>query len=172
MNYLDIISRKYPNVFVSCVGDPEVLNDIVWEAGEPIPPVEQLETDHLELLREDIWVAIKAERDYRYVITGTPVAGKWYHSDEVSKLQQVALQAAAGLNILPANLMWKTMDGSFVQMTNQLALQIFGGAMSKGTEIFSVAEQHRLTMLALPDPTGYDFSANWPQTYAEYAATL
>jgi hypothetical protein len=172
MDYIAIIGRKYPGCQVSCNGDPLSYEDINWEGGDPIPTEDQLQADRLECLREDIWSGIKAERDRRGEENGTPVGDKWFHSDQTSKIQQVALKVASEQGMIPPNLHWKTMDGTFVTMTNQLALQIFVGAMLKSTEIFAAAERHRATMLAQADPTNYDYSTGWPQTFAEYQASL
>jgi hypothetical protein len=172
MNYLDVVARKHPGCQVSCNGDPESYEDLNWEGGDPLPVIGQLQADHLDLLREDTWEAIKAERDRRETENGTPVGDKWFHSDDASKIKQVALKLAAEMNMIPPNLMWKTMDGTFVHMTNTLALQIFVGAMLKSTEIFARAEFHRSTMMLQPDPTDYDFSTGWPQTFAEHQAGI
>lgn len=172
MNYIEIIGRKYPGVFVSCTGDPSSYKDIHWEGGDPLPTESQLQAGYLDLLRDDKWEAIKRERDRREEENGTPVGDKWFHSDTASKIKQVALKEAANMNLIPPNLMWKTMDGSFVLMTNQLAMQVFIGAVLKSTEIFAVAEAHRQAMMAMPDPTAYDCTTGWPQTFAEYQASL
>ncbi len=60
---------------------------------------------------------------------------------------------------------------TFVLMTGTLAYQIFIGAVLISSEIFAVAEQHRQSMLALPDPTGYDFSTGWPEEFSDHHST-
>lgn len=170
MDYITIIGRKHPGCQVSCTGNPESYEDIIWEGGDPVPTESQLQADGLDLLRDDIWQRIKAERDFRDEITGYQVSGKWFHSDTKSKIQQSALKTAADHGLIPSNLMWKTLDGSFVLMTSALANSIFVESMLMSTRVFAAAEVHRLTMQAMPDPTFYDFSGGWPQTYAEFAA--
>lgn len=110
------------------------------------------------------WAAIKTERDHRKA-GGVKVGDKWFHSDDASRIQQLALvMMGAGL---PAGLQWKTMDGSFITMTPALAQQVFTGQAASDQAIFAVAEQHRVAMEASPDPAAYDFSTNWPKIFGE-----
>lgn len=110
------------------------------------------------------WEQIKAYREvlsdaggYKVVVAGVD---KWFHSDAKSKTQQIGL-VLAGAGI-PAGLQWKTMDGSFVTMTQALAGQIFQAAMAQDAAIFQAAEVHRVAMEAAADPDAYDFAAGWP----------
>jgi hypothetical protein len=112
------------------------------------------------------WQAIKAKRDslsetggYKVVIDGVD---KWFHSDAKSKTQQLGL-VMAGAGIPPVQ--WKTMDGSFVTMSQSLAGEIFQAAMEQDQSLFAAAEQHNTAMLAAANPAAYDFSGNWPQVY-------
>ena len=110
------------------------------------------------------WDAIKAERDRRKA-GGVKVGAKWFHSDDGSRIQQMGL-VMMGTSI-PANLQWKTMDGTFITMTQTLASQVFQAVAASDQAIFAVAEQHKATMEASPDPAAYDFSTNWPKIYGE-----
>lgn len=112
------------------------------------------------------WEAIKAKRDSLSDNGGYLVDGKWFHSDGKSKTQQLSLFImGAGV---PA-VQWKTMDGSFVAMTQALAAAIFSAAATQDMAIFAAAEQHKAAMEAAPDPSTYDFSAGWPATYQAVA---
>lgn len=108
------------------------------------------------------WEAIKVERDRREV-GGVLVGTKWFHSDATSRIKQIAL-VMAGAN-LPAGLQWKTMDGSFVNMTQALAGQIFGASLAATSAIFAKAEEHKAAMEAAENPAVYDFSEGWPTIY-------
>ena len=110
------------------------------------------------------WGRIKAERDTRKA-GGVKVGAKWFHSDDASRSQQLALvMMGAGL---PAGLQWKTMDGSFITMTPALAQQVFTGQAASDQAIFTVAEGHRVAMEASADPAAYDHSAGWPKIFGE-----
>ena len=109
------------------------------------------------------WAAIKAERDRRKA-GGVLVSGKWFHSDVDSRIQQLGL-VMMGASV--PSVQWKTMDGSFVTMSQAIANGIFQAAAALDMSLFAVAEAHRLAMEASADPGGYDFSANWPTHYAE-----
>lgn len=112
-----------------------------------------------------IWGVIQVERNRRTREGGYQVAGKWFHSDEFSRGQQLGL-VLLGSNI-PAGLQWKTMDGTFVTMTPTLAQQILGAAAASDTAIFAAAEVHKAAMEASTDPATYDFSGGWPKVFGE-----
>jgi hypothetical protein len=84
------------------------------------------------------------------------VQGKWFHTDVKSKQQQMAL-TMAGAN-LPLNLLWKTMDGSFILMTQPLAQELFAAQMTREATIFGLCEakQHDDTPI----------NEGWPDRYS------
>lgn len=111
-----------------------------------------------------VWGRIKAERDHRKA-GGVKVGEKWFHSDDASRIQQLALvMMGAGL---PAGLQWKTMDGTFTTMTPALAQQVFTGQAASDQTIFAVTEGHRVAMEASADPATYDYSTGWPKIFGE-----
>lgn len=116
----------------------------------------------LTALRAAHWESIKAERDKRTQSGGYQAAGKWFHSDTFSRTQQTGLvMMGAGI---PGGLQWKTMDGSFVTMTQTLAGQVFAAAAASDAAIFARAEQIKATMEA--DPAAFDLSAHaWPPVF-------
>lgn len=113
---------------------------------------------------EQIWPQIKAERDRRKAL-GVLAAGNWFHSDADSRIQQLGLVLMG--STMPAGIQWKTMFGSFVEMTPALASQIFAATAALDQAIFSVAEGHRAAMEASPIPADYDFSGGWPAAFEE-----
>ena len=117
------------------------------------------------VVKANKWNAIKTERDRRIQQGGYKVGAKWYHSDTFSRTQQMGL-VMLGANI-QANLQWKTMDGSFVTMTQQLAGQVLAAAAASDQAIFAAAEAHRQAMEASADPAAYDFSTGWPKVFGE-----
>jgi hypothetical protein len=120
------------------------------------------------------WEKIKAERTRRKnggvqvtvtaAVGATPAVTKWFHSDTDSRIQQLGL-IDMGANI-PANLQWKTMDGTFVTMTQALAQAVMNAQASADQANFSNAETHRTNMMAAADPTTYSYSASWTAIYA------
>lgn len=126
-------------------------------AGNTPEPVDKPSADA-------IWLKIKAERDRRKV-AGVKVGTKWFHNDEFSRSQHLGM-AMMGAN-LPTGIQWKTMDGSFVEMTTTLVQQIFMAVAAKDIAVFAAAETHRVAMEASADPSGYDFSGGWPAVYGE-----
>lgn len=112
-----------------------------------------------------MWGLIKAERDRRIQLGGYKVGDKWYHSDTFSRTQQMGLVLMG--QTMPSGIQWKTMDGSFVEMTPALASQIFQGAAASDIAIFAAAEQHKAAMEASADPGAYDFTSGWPPVFGE-----
>lgn len=115
-------------------------------------------------LKVAAWNNIKAERDRRKA-GGVKVGAKWFHSDDGSRIQQMTL-VMMGASI-PAGLQWKTMDGSFITMTQALATSVFGAVAASDQAIFAVAETHRVAMEASADPASYDYSGGWPKVFGE-----
>lgn len=109
------------------------------------------------------WQAIKAKRDTLGSTGGYKVGAKWFHSTVESRIQHLGL-IALGANI-PANLDWKTMDGSFIRMTPALAGQVFAAAVTQDLALFAAGEAHRAAMEAAADPSAYDISQGWPAVY-------
>lgn len=117
--------------------------------------------DPLPLARQH-WEAIKQERDRRAQSGGYQVAGKWFHSDTFSRTQQMGLvMMGAGI---PGGLQWKTMDGSFVTMTQTLAGQVFAAAAASDAALFARAEQIKSAMEAAP--VNFDLASQaWPAVF-------
>ena len=107
----------------------------------------------------------QSERDRRKHDGGYKVGTNWFHSDDTSRIQQIAL-TIMGAN-MPANIMWKTMSGSFVLMTPTLAGQIFQAAAASDMALFAIAEQKKQAMLASSSPTEYNYLTGWPKAYGE-----
>lgn len=162
--YMDAIALHFPNVMATSIGSGNDYDNIHEDEGSPeqIPPKTELDALVLTMNREKMWRAIQAERDRRQA-NGVKVGDNWFHSDNSSRIQQLAL-VIFGSNI-PANIMWKTMDGVFVEMSSTLALQIFQYSAAQDVAIFTAAEIHKAAMMALANPLEYDFSGGWPPTY-------
>jgi len=137
-------------------GPEDVTSDEIFSVTFPSPSLPQV----LEVM----WASIKAERDRRKA-GGVKVGAKWFHSDDGSRIQQMGL-VMMGASI-PANLQWKTMDGSFITMTQALASQVFQAVAASDQAIFTAAETHRVAMEASADPASYDYSGGWPKIYGE-----
>lgn len=130
--------------------------------------------------KADRWTSIKIERDRRTHEGGYLVRGHWYHSDLISRSQQLALARKADrieqvggdmeavFNIGGEPLLWKTMDGSFVPMNGRLAQEIVSAAEIQDTATFKAALVHKNAMESSGDPAAYDFlSSGWPSIYKE-----
>ena len=133
---------------------------------EDLIPISENEADDLrapKLTASQVWERIKVERDCRKT-GGVKVGAKWFHSDDGSRIQQMAL-VMMGANL--PSVQWKTMDGSFIAMTPTLAQQIFAAQAASDQAIFAVAEAHRVAMEASENPSAYDYSTGWPETFED-----
>ena len=161
-SYVEIISEFYPDILVQAIGDG--FDYSLLQSSDILPTQADLDIKGLFLLRKDIWKEIQARRDYRKA-AGIKITGNWYHSDDTSRIQQLAL-VMFGAN-MPADILWKTMQGTFIQMTPQLAMSIFQTIAGLDQAVFSKAEFHRQTMILSQDPVNYDYTVGWPQIYEE-----
>jgi hypothetical protein len=122
------------------------------------------------------WGGIKAKRT-AVELGGVKVGTKWYHTDDASrikylglfKLAEQALAAGAvGTTVLQYNatdIKWKTMDGTFINMTVQRAQDVYFAVFGLDMAAFAAAETHKVAMEAAADPAAYDFSAGWPASF-------
>lgn len=163
---IDVLGEKYPSVEAYALGDGNDYSAIIRTGGDSLPDESILQSDLLEAKRLIVWQAIQDERTRRQnggVFIQS--VNKWFHSDQTSRIQQLGL-VMMGSN-MPANINWKTMDGSFVVMTPSLAVSIFNAAATLDMTAFGVAEQHRAYMMQSPTPETYNFMAFWPAIYGE-----
>ncbi len=119
----------------------------------------------LSLKRSTAIGRVKALRDLKTENGGYLAGGKWFHSDLVSRTQQIGL-ILMGANI-PAGLQWKTLDGSFITMTPTLAGQVLAAAGGQDAALFAHAETLIGQINAAADPTTVDVSAGWPTTFGD-----
>lgn len=161
-DYVNAIATGFPTCIVEASG-PEY-HDIVYISGSPIPSKQSLDDWILVDKKNDMWVSIQAERTRRQAGgVFLPSIGKWFHSDQQTRIQYLALMMMG--NNIPANINWKTMDGTFVIMTAPIVAAVFAAIPVLDITAFAVAEQHKAACWALSDPTTYNFSAGWPAIY-------
>ena len=127
-----------------------------WQQS-PEKAAEKLASD-----QNTAWENIKTKR-YNNTHSGVLVksVGKWFHNDEASRIQYVALQTMATNGKLPENLSWKTMNNSFITMTAEILADILSAMMTHETADFANAEIHRTKMLKSEKPLEYDYSNGW-----------
>ncbi len=164
ITYPDALHSLDPSIRFNTLDDSGTYESIVMEDGHILPPKDDLDV-WIHKLRESFMEdLIKAERDVRKG-RGVKVGSKWFHTDDTSRIQQLGL-VLMGANI-PPNLMWKTMDKSFVLMTQTLASQIFAAVAQLDSQIFGVAEQHIAAMRLESNPLEYNYSGGWPLAFGE-----
>lgn len=129
-------------------------------------------------IHAELWKKIKEERDRRTQEGGFRVGAHWFHSDNFSRNQHLGLKdrardllAAGGamadaIQIAGDPVPWKTMGGTFVTMTAQLAFAVVNAAGESDAALFKVAEVHNAAMRASPAPWDYDVLAGWPLSFA------
>lgn len=166
---IDVSQEDYEAATARKPGETlDVVDGRVVVVPKPVPTLAQLQEQALE--------AIKTKRD-GLVLQGVKVGTKWYHSDEASRTKYIGLlrmadaAVAAGgtgtttLQYGGQDIQWKTMDGSFIKMTVQLANDVFNAVSGFDFTAFGAAEIHKGAMEASADPASYDFSAGWPETF-------
>ncbi|MHC8342234.1 DUF4376 domain-containing protein [Pseudomonas sp. RT6P73] len=149
-----------------------------WDGERFVAPV----AESRDLIKARVWAAIKAERDRRKE-AGFQVGVQWVHSDLFSRSQWLglkdnardALAAGGGMGDALRDsednpVVWKMLDGSFVAVTAQLAFDVVATVTRSDIAMFTAAEVHNATMLLSADPARYDYTSDWPPSYAEWAA--
>lgn len=121
---------------------------------------------HIAKLKDEKWNHIKLYRDNLTQTGGYKAGDKWFHSDTFSRSQQLGLVLLG--NNIPSGLMWKTMDGSFIEMTQALAQEVFQAATIQDSSIFAYAESINKQIQDSNDLEfiqSFDIKSGWPETY-------
>ena len=118
----------------------------------------------------EVWERIKAKRtdNLRHGVY-VKSADKWFHTDDNSRTQYIAL---AVMPRLPEKLAWKTMDNSFVNMTKAMLGELMEQMLVDEQADFANAEKHRAAMLKAEKPLEYDYSGGWTANFEPAAAEL
>lgn len=109
---------------------------------------------------------IKDYRDFLNTNGGVKVGAKWFHSDPISQLQQLTLNTL-GPGI-PANIQWKTMNGSRILMNQAKAASVVSAQVIQNLTIFNKAEEHIAAISLLSDNdsiNSYDWKDGFPAIY-------
>lgn len=120
--------------------------------------------------RAQMWERIKKKR-YDNLRNGVYVKSvdKWFHTDDNSRTQYIAL---AVMPKMREDLMWKTMDNSFLPMTKKLLEELMAQMLVDEQADFANAEKHKAAMEKADNPLGYDYSGGWTKTFEQAKAEL
>lgn len=132
---------------------------------DAIPYTPPTSKEILAETRDNLIKKIKYKRDFRTQNGGFFVDGKWFHSDASSRTQHSNL-ALLGSNI-PPDISWKTMDGSFVDMTQELASKILSTSISSDNSTYKYAEGLIDDVNKSATPDLIDIESGWPKIYGE-----
>lgn len=112
-----------------------------------------------------VWEKIKQKR-HENLRGGVYVesVGKWFHNTDEARQQYTFMRT---LPQLPPDLMWKTMDGGFVNLTRALLDELSLKLLADEQQDFANAERHRVLMEQSDDPENYDYSDGWTENYRE-----
>ncbi|WP_323842947.1 DUF4376 domain-containing protein [Moraxella sp. Pampa] len=139
--------------------EPQPSHHHIWQDGRWILDAEK------STLQDEVWEQIKQKR---HTITRGGVyvksVKKWFHTDDASRTQYLALQI---LPELPPELMWKTMDNSFVKMDKALITELAMTILQAEQANFIIAEKHKALMMQADNPLDYDYSTGWTAIYDE-----
>ena len=123
--------------------------------------------EEIEAERINKWRQIEAIRESKYN-NGVKVGGYWFQTSSWSKINYMG---AAMLGDAFPGTDWKTMTGETVLLTGQLAGQIMAAIAGQTDAIFKAAQAHKEAMMSSEDPSVYDCSIGWPETFGEYQET-
>lgn len=144
---------------------------LAWVAV-PEPPV----VVNINELKAAKITEVKAYRDYLTLNGGHKIGAHWFHSNELSLIQQLVLDgmakqmAAAGApdaTALAGIPPWKTLNGPSVTLTVGIAKNFVISAMVQQGTLFAAAAAKIATIEGLASielVEGFDVTANWPET--------
>lgn len=155
--YPDLDLRR--KVILQDDGDGNGMRIAVWNDPRPQPLSDEIAAAAKPAALAIVGERIKSDRDRRKSL-GCPVGPHRFHSDDASRIQQLGLVMFGAS--MPAGIKWKTMDGSFADMTPLLAQQIFAAQAARDMALFAVCEHHIAAAKLSDDPLKYDFSSGWP----------
>lgn len=126
---------------------------------------EELKQSYLTKVREEVWERIKEKRS-QSIETGVfhPKLNKWFHTD-VEAQRNYALLGHAVNSPLYQPKHWKTMDGTFTEMTREVFQDVLALALKKADEDYRNAEIHKAKLMLSENPLAYDFSTGWSLGY-------
>ena len=130
--------------------------------------VEMATPEEIEAERMNKWRQIEAVRDKKCA-NGVFVNGFWWQTSVNAKIRYMG--AAAMGELFVATESWKTMSGEKTTLTGGIAARIMMAIAASDAAVFKVAEDHKTAMMAVEDPSVYDFSEGWPETFGEYQET-
>lgn len=123
--------------------------------------------EEIEAERINKWRQVEAMREEKYN-NGVKVGEYWFQTSSWSKINYMG---AAMMGAAFPGTDWKTMSVEVVSLTGQLAGQIMAAIASQTDAIFKAAQAHKDAMMISEDPSIYDFSTGWPDTFGEYSET-
>lgn len=68
INFVYVIGLKYPNVKVTCHGDPNVYANISWEGGDALPSEATLTSDIFAMQKSEMILAVDQLADEVYTV--------------------------------------------------------------------------------------------------------
>lgn len=121
--------------------------------------------EYLARAREEVWEKIKQKRS-ESIDTGVyhPRLQKWFHTDAEAQRNYSLLGHAISSALYKPKL-WKTMDGTFIEMTREVFQDIIALALGKADEDYKNAEIHKAKLMQSTDPLAYDYSTGWSPAY-------
>lgn len=160
-----------PNAIIQSIAPFQDIVDL-WIALTPTPkPLPTLAEFKAEKIEQ-----IKSVRDRLTLNGGHKIGENWYHSNEISLIQQLALNGiadkmvAAGAPDSTAIIAtpWKTLSGAYVTLTVGIAKSFIQSALTQQSALFSAAQNkiNEVNALATIESVNvYDINAGFPAVY-------
>jgi hypothetical protein len=135
---------------------------------KPLPTLAEVKAGKIE--------QIKAARDRLTLNGGHKIGENWYHSNEISLIQQIALNGIADKMVAAGApdstsiiaTPWKTLSGAYVTLTVGIAKSFIGSALTQQSALFSAAQTKINQVEALTtieSVNAYDVNAGFPTVY-------
>jgi hypothetical protein len=152
--WVELLPINNPNIPYNDVSVwDESLNE--WVADEELLAIKHTKDQAV------MWERIKEKRLLE-TTSGVYVLSidKRLYTDNTSTIMYSQIGASISLGIFEP-LMWKTMEGDFIQMTAELFKEFQVLMMLNTQRIYGKAEWHKVMMESTDSPLDYDFSGGW-----------
>lgn len=130
----------------------------------------------IEERRKAKWSEVESYRNNLMQTGGFPVGSYWFHSDLLSRSQQLGLIELGKLALangvdtndpIPNSPPWRTMSGEYITLTPTLTQSLVPSFLVQEASIFAVGDFYRNLINNSDNPEYIDITVGWPLTYKD-----
>lgn len=139
---------------------PSIYTDWVWSDGSWVEPTYKDIRD-IDDIRDSAWESIKEIRTQSLSSdVFVKSVGKFFPADSQSLVRYNNIGNMISLgNYTP--IQWKVSDNTWVDLTEDVYLDLQRSLIERDNYVFKVAEEHKANMMEMNNPEDYDYTTGW-----------